>query len=336
MSIKCESCGIDNRDLAKYCKSCGTKLAKHAGLSLDDLVGAESIKNEIKALLEISKAMSASGVDPSKSINKHTIIMGKTGTGKSTIVNVLQQIFYENGIIKKDEAKILDAVDYPPFTKDFEKNISKVKDGILFIDNVHMLISGKNDSDLHSLSKLFSEMDKFGYNPIIILAGQQEEFEDFLNKNPQIKNRFEYQFKLLDFSADELLKICEGKLKGAGLSLSEEAEKRLKSLFKYQVKIKDDTFGNGHFAVRKAEEIIKIYYLRTKGIDDQKKVIPEDILGEVPEEKSVEQIMKELDEFIGMNEVKQAVREIAEKIKFQQERAKFGEGSDEKFGGNIE
>ena len=51
-----------------------------------------------------------------------------------------------------------------------------------------------------------------------------------------------------------------------------------------------------------------------------------DIKGYVPEERSVEDILKDLDKYIGMDEVKAAVREIAYAVKNSVERAERGLG----------
>jgi SpoVK/Ycf46/Vps4 family AAA+-type ATPase len=60
-----------------------------------------------------------------------------------------------------------------------------------------------------------------------------------------------------------------------------------------------------------------------------------DIKGYVPEERSVEDILKDLDQYIGMDEVKSAVREIAYAVKNSVERAERGLGEQEKMSMHI-
>ena len=335
MPLTCEKCTAQNRDIAKYCKKCGTEILNENTVGLDELVGLGHIKEEIRNLVNITKALKSRNGGTQK-INMHSIIIGNSGTGKSTIANVLQNLFYQNGLITKKHAEIVDAVDYRDYTEKFQENIQKAKGGILFIDNVQKLVPGGFASDLHQLDKLFSEMDKFGFDPIVILAGLPEGFEEFLEKNPSIKNRFEYKFKLVDYSVAELYEICIRKLANYNLHLNEDSAKRLKALYKQAFKTKSSSFGNGHFAVNVAEDIFKVYLSRiSKGDPDNNIVKPEDIKGDIPVEKSLDEIMHEMDDFIGMENIKQAVKEIAKQITTQKQRLERGIGEDDKIGLHI-
>ncbi|NUN08159.1 MAG: AAA family ATPase [Ignavibacteriaceae bacterium] len=335
---KCSKCGTSNRDIAKFCKSCGEKITSSIGDVFTDLIGLNAIKDEIVKLVTISKTIksrqAAAGADIK--INMHTVITGTSGTGKSTLANILQQLFFQNGIISKATAQYVDAVDYQEFTKDFQTNLQKAKGGILFIDNVQKLVPGGFSSEINLLDKLFSEMDKFGFDPIVILAGLPQGFEDFLAKNPSIKNRFQYYFRLPDYSSPELFQICQKKLKSYNLSLNDESSDKLHRLFKFAIKTKTDSFGNAHYAITAAENIFKCYLSRiTGGGADDNIVHPDDIEGKIPEEKSLETILAELDDFVGMDNVKNAVKEIAQQVQAAQQRVLRGLGSDEKIGVHL-
>ncbi|MCF8242691.1 MAG: AAA family ATPase [Melioribacteraceae bacterium] len=336
MARKCEKCGKKNREAAKYCKVCGSAISRVPTIGIDDLIGFESVKEEIKKLVNICKAMRSASDENEIRFNMHTIIVGNTGTGKSTLGKVLQKIFYDNKIITRQDVTIVDAVDYEEYSKDFQANIQKAKNGILFIDNVQKLVPEGYATDIHKLDKLFSEMDKFGNNPIVVLAGLPQGFEEFFKNNPSIKNRFEYKFKLPDFTAEELKKICERRLNENKLQLSEDADKLLLRVFKHALKTKDSSFGNGHYAVQIAEDIIKAYYYQMAfGEKDDKIVLEKHIEADVPEERSLDDILAELEEFIGMDNVKQAVRDIAKQISMQKEREQRGMGKSEKLGMHI-
>jgi len=337
-SLKCEKCGSENRSIAKYCKKCGEGLYSAATTELESLVGLSSVKNEVSKIVGIYNAIRSrqSGSGAKTKINLHTLIIGNTGTGKSQLVNVLQQLYFRHKIITKPTVYRVDAVDYPDFSDDFQNNIKKAKGGILFIDNAQKLVPGGYATDINLLDKLFSEMEHFDCDPIVVLAGLPSGFEEFLRKNPSIRNRFEYFFRLPDFTNPELFLICETRLSSYHLHLSDEAAKRLKALFKQAYKTKDDTFGNAHYSLSVAEEIFKVYLSRVaKGAKDDNIVLPEDIVGKIPEEKSLEQVMKELEGFIGMESVKKAIREIAKDIAAAKEREQLGLGPAEKMGIHI-
>ena len=113
---------------------------------------------------------------------------------------------------------------------------------------------------------------------------------------------------------------------------SPEADKQLLRFFKYQVKIKDETFGNGHLAHKTAENIFTQYISRGANAT---RVELSDITGYVPEERSVEDILRDLDSYIGMDEVKAAVKEMAYSVQNAMQRAERGLGEQEKMSMHI-
>lgn len=323
----CEKCNKENRASAKFCKWCGHLMMSQSSGMMDNLVGMEEVKKELNALINTYNSLKqrSNGVNNIR-LSINSLIIGNTGSGKTSLAKVLQDIFLSNGIISSGTLHMVDAVDYDNFVKDWDKNIKAAKGGILFIDNAQKLLPDSYSNDINKLDKLFVEMGRWENDPIVILAGLPGGFDSFLAANPAVRNRFRYLFRLPDYSFEELLEICIQKLKDKyfGLTLNEDAYKKLSSQLKYAVKTKDDSFGNGHFAAEKAEEIFTSHLNRTMSGAIDNIVIPEDIRGYVPEDKTLEQILSELDEFIGMNNVKTAVREIAQKVKTFQDRASRG------------
>ena len=94
----------------------------------------------------------------------------------------------------------------------------------------------------------------------------------------------------------------------------------------------DETFGYAHVAVKTAEDIFTSFISRGTAAS---MVEERDIRGYVPEERSLDDILGDLDHYIGMDEVKQAVREIALTVHNNVERAQRGLGEQEKMGIHI-
>ena len=324
----CENCNKQNRDIAKFCKWCGVSIAGTSGQSMDKLVGMAEVKKEIQSLINTYQSLkqrsSAGGKNIRLSMN--SLIIGTTGTGKTTLGKTLQELFFANGIISSPAIHMVDAVDYDNFVKDWDRNIKAAKGGILFIDNAQKLLPDGYSNDINKLDKLFLEMGRWENDPVVILAGLPGGFDNFLASNPAVRNRFRYLFRLPDFTFEELREICIQILRDKyfGLTLGEEAYRKLTAQFKYAVKTRNDSFGNGHLAAEKAEEIFTSQLNRTKSSTSDLTILPEDIKGYVPEEKTLDQILAELNEFIGMDNVKSAIREIAQKVKTFQERAERG------------
>ena len=328
----CEHCHKENRSIAKFCKWCGKPLV--SGNLLDKLIGLDDVKQQLKTIVDTYAFLRSRKDIARVRVSVNAIIIGETGTGKTALAEILRDYFYQNRIIEKPKLTMVDAVDYQRFVDKWDDNIKKAKNGILFFDNVQKLLPDKYSNQVNPLDKLFVEMDKWEDNPIVIMSGLPKGLDDFLESNPAVVNRFKYMFRLPTPGYQELTDICKLSLKTRyGITdFTPEADDQLKRYFKYQVKIKDETFGYAHLAMKTAEDIFTQFI--TRGA--QASVVEKgDIKGYVPEERSVDDILKDLDTFIGMNEVKAAVREIAYSVQNAVKRAERGLGEQEKMSMHI-
>ena len=328
----CEQCHKENRSVAKFCKWCGQPMISQN--LLDKLVGLDNVKQQLKTIVDTYAFLRSRKDIAQVRISVNAIVIGETGTGKTALAEILRDYFYQNKIIDKPKLTMVDAVDYQRFVDKWEENIKKAKNGILFFDNVQKLLPDKYSNQVNPLDKLFVEMDKWEDNPVVIISGLPKGLDDFLESNPAVANRFKYTFRLPTPNFNELTDICKLSLKlRYGISdFSPEADDQLKRYFKYQIKIKDETFGNAHLAMKTAEDIFTQFISRGAQATIVEK---SDIKGYVPEERSVEDILKDLDKYIGMDEVKSAVREIAYAVKNSVERAERGLGEQEKMSMHI-
>ena len=329
----CEKCHKENRSIAKFCKWCGQPLVSQD--LLDKLVGLDEVKKQLKTIVDTYTYLRSRKDIANVRISVNAIVIGETGTGKTALAEILRDYFYQHKIIEKPKLTMVDAVDYQRFVDKWDDNIKKAKDGILFFDNVQKLLPDKYSNQVNPLDKLFVEMDKWEDNPIVIISGLTKGLEDFLESNPAVANRFKYTFRMPTPGYQELTDICKLNLriKYGITEFSEEADSQLLRFFKYQVKIKDETFGNGHLATKTSEDIFTQFISRGA---DAKQVEKSDIKGYVPEERSVEDILKDLDTYIGMDEVKAAVKEMAYSVQNAMQRAQRGLGEQEKMSMQVE
>ena len=328
----CQNCHKENRSVAKFCKWCGQPLVNQD--LLDKLVGLDEVKRQLKTIVDTYAYLRSRKDIANVRISVNAIVIGETGTGKTALAEILRDYFYQHKIIEKPKLTMVDAVDYQRFVDKWDENIKKAKNGILFFDNVQKLLPDKYSNQVNPLDKLFVEMDKWEDNPIVIISGLTKGLEDFLESNPAVANRFKYTFRMPTPGYQELADICKLNLrmKYGITDFSAEAENQLLRYFKYQVKIKDETFGNGHLATKTSEDIFTQFISRGA---DANQVEKEDIKGYVPEERTVEDILKDLDTFIGMDEVKSAVKEMAYSVQNAMQRAERGLGEQEKMSMHI-
>ena len=328
----CEHCHKENRSIAKFCRWCGKPLVSQN--VLDRMVGLDDVKQQLKTVVDTYTYLHSRKDIMNVRLSVNAIVIGETGTGKTALAEVIRDYFYQHKIIEKPKLTMVDAVDYQRFVDKWDDNVKKAKDGILFFDNVQKLLPDRYSNQVNPLDKLFVEMDKWDENPIVMIAGLPKGLDDFLTANPAAQNRFKYTFRLPTPGYQELCDICKMELrtKYGIAAYTPEADHKLTRFFQYQVKIKDETFGYAHVAVKTAEDIFTSFISRGA---EAVMVEEQDIRGYVPEERSLEDILSDLDRYIGMDEVKKAVREIAFTVHNSVQRAQRGLGEQEKSGIHI-
>ncbi len=328
----CEHCHKENRSIAKFCKWCGQPLVSQN--VLDRMIGLDDVKKQLKTVVDTYTYLHSRKDVMNVRLSVNAIIIGETGTGKTALAEVIRDYFYQHKIIDKPKLTMVDAVDYQRFVDKWDDNVKKARGGILFFDNVQKLLPDRYSNQVNPLDKLFVEMDKWDENPIVMIAGLPKGLDDFLSANPAAQNRFKYTFRLPTPGYQELCDICKLELRTKyGISAyTPEAEHKLLRFFQYQLKIKDETFGFAHVAIKMAEDIFTSFISRGA---EAVMVEEQDIRGYVPEERSLDDILGDLDRYIGMDEVKKAVREIAFSVHNSVQRAQRGLGDQEKAGIHI-
>lgn len=322
----CQHCQKENRPQAIYCKWCG-KLLEVKRNPLDDIVGREDVKRQLKSIANTFAFIQARKETENIRLSANTIIIGETGTGKTMLAQAMGEYFFQNGIIEKNKVTVVDAVDFDRFVEDWDDNIKQAKGGLLVFDNAQKLLPDTVANSVNPLDKVFVEMQKWKEDPIVVICGLPGGLEKFFDKNPAVRNRFKYFFRLNHFGFEEMTQICRNMLSSTfGLdSFQPAAQKRLLHLFKYRVKTRDENFGNGHLASQVSEDIFASFISR--GIsNDNLEVTEADIRGYVPEILTPEQVLDSMDEFVGAEPVKQAVREIANEVQTALEREERGLG----------
>ena len=145
----------------------------------------------------------------------HTVIEGPPGTGKTTVANIMANIYADIGILKKRKFKNVKREDLigqylGETTIKTAEVLHSCKNGVMLIDEAYSLGSGeKGDSyakeAVDAINQFLTEYaDKF----ICIIAGYKKELNEcFFSQNPGLRRRFPWTFTIEDFTACELTKI---------------------------------------------------------------------------------------------------------------------------------
>ena len=307
----CKKCGKENRPEAKYCRFCGEALA--AASVQKGLIAKDSIAGRLDELdkkLQVAQGGTRIGLD--------CLILGDSGTGKTFIANLIANKMLAAGVAKQ-APKVVDAADWGEFLNDFDKNISAMKEGILIITNAQKLLPKSKSSDVNQLDKLFHRMRNTEGAPIVLLCGLHNDLSVFLENNKDVHRLFEFDFILPAFSISDLTALALAFLKEKyGAETSEDLPQKLNAHFAWFMRQVDLGHTNGHLSEKVAEDL----YVRAR-IRGNKTVEAQDVdSAECFIPKSEEQILAELDDFIGLKSVKEEIKAIIRNVKTKKEKGK--------------
>lgn len=217
---------------------------------LNDLVGLDNIKNEIKELVKLIRFYNETGKDVVSKFSLHSIFTGNPGTGKTTLARIIAKIYKALGLLERghvvevDREGLIAGFVGQTAIKTKEK-IDAAMGGILFIDEAYALAEdGPNGFGKEAIEVILKNMeDKRGHFGVIA-AGYSDNMHRFVEMNPGLKSRFDKTYQFEDYTAEQLLLIAQLILKKEELVPTEEALQYLNSYFMSLVSAKDKFFGN--------------------------------------------------------------------------------------------
>lgn len=212
---------------------------------LNNLVGLASVKKEIRGLY--NAAVAENGRDKTKMY--HMMFHGNPGTGKTTVAEMLAEIYYNAGLCDKKEAVCVKANDLVSKwgSGTAAKLTSVLEDaygGILFIDEAYSLLS-YGDRGQQVLDLLNKEMDTNRDKIIIILAGYRKELEKLFDSNSGLVSRITHIY-FENYTIEELNEIFMKKCKENGFKVDYSCKESIKEYFASKLPL--EYFANGREA----------------------------------------------------------------------------------------
>lgn len=238
-------------------KKAANKKESSAMEDINNLIGFDDIKSKLSDLLELKKTAAEHGrEDLLEDINLHWVLRGNPGTGKTTVAKLIGKVYKEMGLLSHGRTVKVTRSDlvagYVGQTAiQTRKCIDRAIGGILFIDEAYSLkrtgASG-NDYGQEAIDTLLEQMSDRNGEFAVIVAGYPKEMEVFLRSNPGFKSRFDDDFLLKDYTADELFQIFQIKCKNKKFYMDEETSLQIKQLFENMIAAKIDNWANGREA----------------------------------------------------------------------------------------
>ena len=307
---------------------------------LDNYIGLQSVKDQIRAIVKTVKDNKERGVAANKLITDHFLFTGNPGTGKTTFARKLGEVLASIGALPTGqfveiEAKSLLGQWLGHTEENVRKAVNKAMGGVLFIDEAYALsqstaATGGGGFGVDAINTLLPILENRRGEFVCIMAGYTKEMGEFVRTNPGIPSRCNVTIEFPDYNAKELEQLFRMFLKRNDyrtvFTLDPEADEMLPKVCEKMYLKRTDTFGNAREVRNLFDNAVKNASARGEkgGVFTYADIAGEDAVKGV----SVEQVMKELDGFVGMKAVKEAIQRIAKEIAVQQRLIELGEAGE--------
>ena len=238
--------------------------------TLDDLIGMEDIKQEIRKLANVAlvnrmrmeRGLGAAALQP-----VNIILTGNPGTGKTTIAKRLGQVLHAAGVLSSDkvverEAKTILSSYVNASGQNMDKAVDEAMGGVLFIDEAYNLLpqpGSMNNTGNEALDALMTRMENDKGKFVVVIAGYKDRMEELIRRgNPGLMSRFNKNFHIDDYDAEALTKIFKINARKRKFTLTPEAEEALARCMQGMVANKGLHFGNAREAVNLLNEVVEM------------------------------------------------------------------------------
>jgi stage V sporulation protein K len=316
---------------------------------LDGLVGLASVKKEISNLAAFLNLQIRRGENNTFQ-GKHYVFTGNPGTGKTTVARIMADVFRTLGILSRgqlveaDRAKLVAGYSGQTAIKT-NQLIDTALGGVLFIDEAYTLRSNDGDTfGAEAIDTLLKRLEDDRGKFICIVAGYTDNMHDFIDSNPGLKSRFTQTIHFDDYTPDELTQIFMNLAAAKNFTINSDTQSAIHRQFEQLYLRRDKNFGNAREARRIFDETVEKQSQRLVGLmgqpgfqeQDMFSITPDDLpMAQNEKARPLDEVLNELDEFIGMRSVKNSIRRLAVQSMFMKQRAAMGAGNVQQMAMNF-
>lgn len=308
----------------------------------DKYVGIDEIKKTMLSIVNSIRSFERLHPGETYILKDHYIFIGNPGTGKTTIARVFADALSAMGVLPSGQLVEVSPGDlkgqYQGHTAPkVDAAFDRAMGGVLFIDEAYGVWNGENDDfGTEAVTALIKNAEDRRGKMIAILAGYEKEMGVFSTANPGIASRFNVNIKFRDYKGPELTEIARRMIKAQGYTLDNSAELGIGKFFDKMELAKQKDFANARDVRNAVDKAIKTQNTRIQkesskpGFDASKEFVltMNDISGSSEKPPlSVDQVLAQLDDLIGMDDIKQEIRKLANVAMVNRMRMERGLGS---------
>lgn len=317
----------------------GGTTAQERLTSINQFPGWENLKahlNELYTRHEVGEMRKAGGF-PRLKPTLHNIIIGNTGTGKTSASLFMPSIYKELGYLDTEEWWVVRVSNLVGShvnseTEALLESINKAKGGTLIFENAHDLFNPdtKNyNSEQRIIRTLIDALSNRHRYPkwMLLLVGEPAGMESLLGAYPELRQYFNEPIYMEDFTPEQLFWMVDAYCNGRKLKLTPEARKKLEAYIVHQYNHRGPGFENGYLVSRLFDNkivpsLFKRLSLITNPTTEQLTTVGVEDIPAISDGR--ESSMKELDELIGLGKIKTKVRDYLSAIKLAARRMEMG------------
>ena len=308
---------------------------------LNEMDGLDEIKRRLERMYKVAQFKK---IPPKPS---HFVFKGRPGTGKTEVARLMGKMFYSLGVLSTSKVVEVSKSDLTgPLQGDTstkpKQKCQEALGGVLLVDEAYQIGEGNpNSGDSDIITTIMKFIEDHRDEMCTIFTGYGAQMDEFMRKNPGMTGRVGQRniIEFPDYSVDELMQIATKMAQNKGLVFDDSFSSILQRLFIYRIKHADDNYANARDVreiIDEADEnlSIRMFHVRESGglISDQDRItlIDKD-LGEKyrssititdKENLTFEEISKELNEMVGLKEIKSRLERVYKSLETRKKQDK--------------
>lgn len=239
--------------------------------ALDALIGLEEVKERIRSFIDLSRAqiMRRDAGLPNQDPTLTFVFSGPSGTGKTTVANLLGRIFLNLGLLRRGHTVVTSRADLVAgfvgqTAIKTREQVGRALDGVLFIDEAYALtpnaVMSDNDFGKEAIQELLTQMENNRDRLAVIFAGYENEMEQFLNSNPGLRNRVGEILVFPSYSPEDLCRIVGTFAESSGYLMPVGIDQDLTAFFSEL--LRQDNGGQARAARTLLDDAIRLHSKR--------------------------------------------------------------------------